>query len=110
MCLNHIHHCAQVFFFDHGVNVIHNLLQLDLLDVFHAGDFLRKDLGLAVALDILELIDFLAFDEGKGAPCLACPSRPPDTVYIIFIILGEVKIKHSLNIVYVDPSGRHVCG
>ena len=74
----------------------------DSRNVVQGRDGLRQDLGLAVSLDITQLVDFLAHNKAEGDPFSSRSTGTSDPVYIILIILGDVIVKHRLHVIHID--------
>ena len=58
--------------------------------------------------DILQLVDFLALHESKGASGPTCTSRSADPVYIVFVVLRNVVVENGFHIINVDSARRHI--
>ena len=64
------------------------------------------DLRLAVAHDVLELIYFLAFHKGEGAPRASRTPGTADAVHVVLVVLRDVIVEHRLHIVDIDTARR----
>ena len=66
--------------------------------------------GNHVPQDFLHAYTLLERDQRKADPVLLCASGSADSVEIVFILIRQIIIDHSLHIIHVYPPGCHICG
>ncbi len=103
-----MHHAAQIPVVNHLFGLFQDFFRFDVRNVVQRRDGLGDDLGLAIPLDIPQLINFPAHYQAEGDPFPAGPPSTADTVHIIFVVLGDVEIKHRFHVFHVNPPGRHI--
>src|SRR5574341_253698 len=82
----------------------------DLSDIHGVVSPVDGDLLADVLLDFLERVHILLISEADRPAARAGAARAPDTVYIVFSVLGEVIVDHMGHPLDVDAPAGHVRG
>jgi hypothetical protein len=79
-----------------------------LINILLGRNLATSKTRLGEALDIADLEYFTPCDEGNGKATSPSSARSPNSVNIIFRIVGKIVVEHDLDVIHVDPSSSNV--
>ena len=99
---------VQIHICQNFLRLIQDFFCLDLGNVIQGRNCLRNDLGLAVTLDVAQLVHLTANNKVKCDALAARTAGTSDTMYIILIILRDIVVKYCLYIIYVNTTRSNI--
>ncbi len=85
-------------------------VRLGLQCLGRAGQLFLLNCGVAHPLDLPNPVKLPCRSKGEGTPGAPGPACSSDTMHIIFRILGQIVVDHSLHVIHVNSSGCNIRG